>query len=1324
MKKFTFLFMAMLLLFGAIFAQNAPLSKEGVYKTAAEYALEKGAPPTAPVATPAPAPEGYDIPINAVSIEGNTDGGGTRAVNCVDKTVTNSSTTPYGPIYFNWNNTYTQIIYTAAEIGYAGQNKVIKSVGYKWVYSSSQTVPITIYMANTTNNTFTSYIPLSSLTQVYSGTQTFTNNGGWITIELTTEFNYTGGNLVVAVLSNRCLSPNNCYFYADTWQGASISGTQYIYWYSDVSSIDPANPGSYGNQPYRPSTKFEVCDAGGSGGQQSCGETIFTYTGSVQTMEMLPGRTYTIEAWGGNGGGGGAADAIKGGYSKGDYTVTSPTTVYIYVGGKGNYLTTNAGVPGGWNGGGSSTAFASGTPYGSGSGGGGTDVRTSNNTTYADRIIVAGGGGGGGGNNNGSGGTYGQAQDRGGYGGGNNGGNALSTSYPAGGGTQTAGGAGAYASGPGQQPAGAFGIGGSATGNQTGGGGGGGWYGGGAGAWEGAGAGSGYIGGVQNGITARFDESGYVPNPNSTGNGYVKITCMESECEPATNLQVTYNGGCAAELTWSSGEVSPLVPGSITTQAAGNGYGAVAFDVVAGAKDITITSFSTYFYDAGPATVYVYYRVGTACGNAGTTSGWVLVGQTNITVPPPGNTYTLVSDIPMPGDLTIPAGQTYGIYIGTFAGSGGGRVCYYNGGSTCGVLTVVNDDLTIKGGHGITSPTGLGTGSIFTERCFAGTLNYTTQDVGGGSGGGGEYIILRDGEVIADHVFLPTNYYLDMGPFDVLEGHTWEVIAICDGEETEGTTAEADACDYVGNCDPPTDLTGAYNMMCEVPLSWTPPANVGEPALICDDKICGTNQSTNSTYCPVYNYYYHSYGQYIYDAAELGGIAGTINSISLYYNYSEGNSRPLTLYLGNTTKSTFASNSATEFVPLSALTTVYTGTWSIPAGTNGWVTITFNTPFNYTGGNLVVAMLSNTTAYQSGYRFYNTVQTAHKTLQAYHDSGNDIDPANPVITYPDGSYTWPFNRPNIRFTVCSTIGGFNIYRDNELIVSNYEETEYFDSGFDPMTSHGWAVRAICEDGTESSGAFLTLLPCANCEGPTNLEVEYTDDCMAILTWEEPDGKAMQNKPVVVLTTQEPGPAVIQRGEQNGTSSHLAFSERSGNTIQEGGETGTSSNDWIKWTNGVYDFGVGLLYVAHMQVACRFLPSDLAALGVVTGDILTKTKFYPYDVSGVIFELRIYQGGTAVTNPGTLMYSQPLTGLIAGQYNETTLNTPYIIDASQELWIVYSFIHTPGQYPAGADTGPGKMNQGDIFSVGEDDWMTLYDDTGGWYSINWMIEGYV
>lgn len=80
----------------------------------------------------------------------------------------------------------------------------------------------------------------------------------------------------------------------------------------------------------------------------------FNYTGSVQSATLGAG-TYKLETWGAQGGSNAANSTYgitakaggKGGYSVGQITLTSPTTVYVFVGGQGS-----SSGNGGWNGGG------------------------------------------------------------------------------------------------------------------------------------------------------------------------------------------------------------------------------------------------------------------------------------------------------------------------------------------------------------------------------------------------------------------------------------------------------------------------------------------------------------------------------------------------------------------------------------------------------------------------------------------------------------------------------------------------------------------------------------------------------------------------------------------------------------------------------------------------------------------------------------------------------------------------------------------------------------------------------------------------------------
>ena len=316
----------------------------------------------------------------------------------------------------------------------------------------------------------------------------------------------------------------------------------------------------------------------------------FVYTGSVQTLTLQAG-SYSIECWGGDGGGttGTNANAAvlklggKGGYARGTLTVSAVTTASVYVGGKGN--TEGINVPGGFNGGGNSGGGTG--PSGvCGSGGGASDVRVGGNA-FSDRKIVAGGGGAAGYQEcNGTAGAI-----SGGHGGALIGGAPVAGAYPARigqGGTQTAGGAGGtdatYVAG---NP-GSFGLGGNGgivnvtSGNGAGGGGG--WYGGGSGSngyncAGGGGGGSSYIGGVTTATTIMFGQSGFIPNPDVTGNGRIIITELCNFTLAASNAtlvnslnpaicsgeSLTLTTNAISNYSWSTGASTSSLVVSPTT---------------------------------------------------------------------------------------------------------------------------------------------------------------------------------------------------------------------------------------------------------------------------------------------------------------------------------------------------------------------------------------------------------------------------------------------------------------------------------------------------------------------------------------------------------------------------------------------------------------------------------------------------------------------------------------------------------------------------------------------------------------------------------------
>ncbi|WP_177205776.1 glycine-rich protein, partial [Paenimyroides ummariense] len=344
----------------------------------------------------------------------------------------------------------------------------------------------------------------------------------------------------------------------------------------------------------------------------------FSYTGSVQTVTLSPGN-YEIEAWGANGGDAKAGIGGKGGYSKGTISVTTPTTYYIYVGGKG--AVASAPTTGGWNGGGGFLGtFSSGSD--GGTGGGGTDVRTTQNTTYTDRIIVAGGGGGAVGYT-----TY---SGNGGHGGGTNGetgGSSRGVTYAGGGGSQTAGGTAATGGIAGYSLPGVLGIGGdySSTGTLGGTAGGGGYYGGGSGHWGGAGGGgSSYTGGVSSGTTIMFGQPGFMPNPDVTGNGTVVITNLAPCTGTPTSGTATVTARTCINDPFTLSVSGSTRAGNITYQWQSSPSATGPWTNISGAINP--------FHTVTNQTATTHYRMIVTCTNGGATAttNVVSVSQTPI----------------------------------------------------------------------------------------------------------------------------------------------------------------------------------------------------------------------------------------------------------------------------------------------------------------------------------------------------------------------------------------------------------------------------------------------------------------------------------------------------------------------------------------------------------------------------------------------------------------------------------------------------------------------------------------------------------------------
>ena len=125
---------------------------------------------------------------------------------------------------------------------------------------------------------------------------------------------------------------------------------------------------------------------------------IFQYPCSSTTdcspyhLTLSPAK-YRVELWGAQGGSDGNNVGGKGGYASGSLNIYKQTHVYLYIGGKHDFISSSLIQEGGYNGGGNGLNNHTDKLYHGCGGGGATDLRLSEDNLYR-RIIIAGGGGG------------------------------------------------------------------------------------------------------------------------------------------------------------------------------------------------------------------------------------------------------------------------------------------------------------------------------------------------------------------------------------------------------------------------------------------------------------------------------------------------------------------------------------------------------------------------------------------------------------------------------------------------------------------------------------------------------------------------------------------------------------------------------------------------------------------------------------------------------------------------------------------------------------------------------------------------------------------
>lgn len=189
---------------------------------------------------------------------------------------------------------------------------------------------------------------------------------------------------------------------------------------------------------------------------------------------------------------------------------------------------------------------------------------------------------------------------------------------------------------------------------------------------------------------------------------------------------------------------------------------------------------------------------------------------------------------------------------------------------------------------------------------------------------------------------------------------------------------------------------------------------------ISSDVSVGTG--TSNLYLPVYPYFGYTYSQVIYPAAWFNYPDGyRIERLQYYWNPAQAplNTTHFQVWMGHTTQSSFPSTGAT-WVPISQMTLVFDGNWSISAGA-GWKELVLSTPFLYNRtDNLIIAMYEDTPGYDTSGNTTSSFFHGTNTTGTYHGVSyySDTAPGSPIPPNPT-SFTATSRQgyPNTRFVL-------------------------------------------------------------------------------------------------------------------------------------------------------------------------------------------------------------------------------------------------------------------------------------------------------------------
>ncbi|MGX8712203.1 MAG: fibronectin type III domain-containing protein [bacterium] len=171
--------------------------------------------------------------------------------------------------------------------------------------------------------------------------------------------------------------------------------------------------------------------------------------------------------------------------------------------------------------------------------------------------------------------------------------------------------------------------------------------------------------------------------------------------------------------------------------------------------------------------------------------------------------------------------------------------------------------------------------------------------------------------------------------------------------------------------------------------------------------------TTGNNSLPFAGYYNYSYTQQLFDEEEMNGQEGLIEGLKFNYYRATTTLRNVTVYMGTTEETSLATGWIT---PANMTEVFHAANVTFSNEDDNWFTLTLDEPFEYNGGNVVVAMYMNNvperTAYDGTTRFYTTSVTG-KARYYQVDGSTPLTITGGVISGQNGNAST--NRDNIQF---------------------------------------------------------------------------------------------------------------------------------------------------------------------------------------------------------------------------------------------------------------------------------------------------------------------